>query len=133
MNIEVEITRINNKHAILKSRLDKLEKKIDTLLTFYVDLQTYLDTAVKRGRIIDTQALDNLPIPVIKLLSLPNHLRKTVMALLKLGAHSSAEDIAAVTKRARALESNYLNQLEHFGYVKKKRESRKAFFTAVQQ
>ena len=41
---------------------------------------------------------------------LPKHLQVSILALLKLGP-SSALDVSAVTGKARALESSYLNQL----------------------
>lgn len=64
---------------------------------------------------------------VMTLLSLPDHLRKTAITICKLG-HATAEDVAAQTKRARAVESAYLNQLVLMGYLKKERKGRKAYF-----
>jgi hypothetical protein len=40
----------------------------------------------------------------------PKHLQVTILALLKLGS-STATAVSAVTGKARALESSYLNQL----------------------
>jgi predicted transcriptional regulator len=40
----------------------------------------------------------------------------------------TAEEIAEQTKRARAVESAYLNQLVIMGYLKKERKGRKAYF-----
>jgi predicted transcriptional regulator len=42
--------------------------------------------------------------------------------------HATAEEVADQTKRARAVESGYLNQLVLMGYVKKERRGRKAYF-----
>jgi predicted transcriptional regulator len=64
---------------------------------------------------------------VMTLLSLPDHLRKTAVTLCKL-EQATAEAVAENTKRARAVESGYLNQLVLMGYVKKERRGRKAFF-----
>jgi len=36
--------------------------------------------------------------------------------------------VAEQTKRARAVESSYLNQLVMMGYLKKERRGRKAYF-----
>jgi len=52
------------------------------------------------------------------LLTLPDHLRKTWIALDRLG-RARAPDVAAITGRARAVESSYLNQLAHAGVVYK--------------
>lgn len=62
------------------------------------------------------------------LLRLPDHLRKTLMALAKL-TKARAEDIAKITGRARAVESGYLNQLVRMGYIKKMREGHEVYFT----
>jgi len=61
------------------------------------------------------------------LLDLPDHLRRTMLTLIRLG-RATAEDVAAASKRARAVESGYLNQLLTMKYVKKERKGRKAFF-----
>jgi predicted transcriptional regulator len=72
---------------------------------------------------------DGIPdvLDVMTLLSLPDHLRKTAVTLCKLD-HATAEEVADQTKRARAVESGYLNQLVLMGYVKKERRGRKAYF-----
>jgi len=61
------------------------------------------------------------------LLDLPDHLRKTMIVLLRLG-RGTAEDVADQSGRARAVESAYLNQLLVMNYVKKERKGRKAYF-----
>ncbi|RLF10699.1 MAG: transcriptional regulator [Thermoprotei archaeon] len=65
---------------------------------------------------------------VLSLLKLPDHLRKTAMALDKLG-EGTADDVARITGRERAVESGYLNQLARMGYVRKKRVGKKVMFT----
>jgi len=57
----------------------------------------------------------------------PDHLRKTAVTLCKLD-QATAEEVAEQTKRARAVESGYLNQLVLMGYLKKERRGRKAYF-----
>ncbi len=64
---------------------------------------------------------------VMTLLSLPDHLRKTAITLCKL-EQATAEEVAEQTRRARAVESSYLNQLVMMGYLKKERRGRKAYF-----
>ena len=61
------------------------------------------------------------------LLSLPASLRKTAMALYKFD-EATADDLAAETKRLRAVESSSANQLVRMGYVHKKQEGRKVYF-----
>ncbi len=64
---------------------------------------------------------------VMTLLSLPDHLRKTIMILSRLG-RATASQVSNESKRARAIESNYLNQLVVMGYIKKLREGRNVYF-----
>lgn len=67
------------------------------------------------------------PLTMEELLAMPDHLRKTVMALNKIG-RATSETISSNTKRARALESGYLNQLVMMGIVRKERTGRKVYF-----
>jgi Mg2+ and Co2+ transporter CorA len=62
-----------------------------------------------------------------RLISLPDHLRKTAMGLIEVG-QGSARDVCRVTNRSRAVESNYLNQLEREGFVKSFRVGRRKVF-----
>jgi hypothetical protein len=61
------------------------------------------------------------------LLTMPDHLRETMMVL---EAHSivTAGEVASFTGRARALESSYLNQLTFQGIVRKERKGRDVYF-----
>ena len=65
---------------------------------------------------------------VMTLLSLPDHLRKTAMTACSLG-EATADDVARQTGRARAIESNYLNQLVEMGHLMKKKLGRKTYFS----
>jgi len=62
------------------------------------------------------------------LLSLPDHLRQTLVVAQKLGMTTS-EDVAERTGRAKSLESSYLNQLARAGFLKKQRVGRKVYFS----
>jgi hypothetical protein len=70
---------------------------------------------------------DNSPLDVTTLLSLPDHLRKSALALATLG-EGTATDMSKETGRVRAVESDYLNQLVAMGLVKKKRKGRDVYF-----
>jgi hypothetical protein len=72
-----------------------------------------------------------LTLDVTTLLKLPDHLRKTAQAVLTLG-RATAYDVAEQTRRARAVESGYLNQLVIMGHLNKERVSRKAYFSVAQ-
>jgi predicted transcriptional regulator len=74
-----------------------------------------------------TSTLPEASLDVMTLLSMPDHLRKTAMSICRC-SKATAEEIAQQTKRARAVESAYLNQLVIMGYLKKERKGRKAYF-----
>ncbi len=63
----------------------------------------------------------------LALLELPDNLRSTAMALIKLGS-GTASDVARITGRGRAIESHYLNTLVKMGYLKKKRVGRRVVY-----
>lgn len=66
-------------------------------------------------------------IEVDALFSIPDHLRKTLIAVCRLGV-VTAEDVAQQTSRARAVESSHLNELVRMGYLKRERKKRKVYF-----
>jgi len=99
----------------IRENLERLNEKMEIM----IELQ-------KRGS-RDVQPLPEAPLDVMTLLSMPDHLRKTAMTLCRLG-QATAEDVAEQTRRARAVESAYLNQLVVMGHLKKERRGRKAYF-----
>lgn len=104
----------------LKNWMRRIERKIDVLV----------DTIEKRQK--PRKAGDDEigePLDVITLLSLPDHLRKSALTIVKLGK-AMAEDVAAETGRARAIESAYLNQLVRMGHLSRKREGKRVYFWA---
>jgi len=76
---------------------------------------------IKEGR--RRTGLEDLP----DWISLPDRLRTTLVEVFKL-VQATADDVGLKTKRARAVESGYLNQLVLMGYLKKERVGRKAYF-----
>jgi hypothetical protein len=62
-----------------------------------------------------------------RVLEFPKHLQVSLTSLLKLGL-ASAQQVAAVTGKARAVESSYLNQLAVMHIVKKEHHGRTVFF-----
>ena len=98
----------------IREGLDRLNEKMDVL----IEIQ-------KHGP-KESQDLPDV-LDVMTLLSLPDHLRKTAVTISRL-EQATAEEVAEQTKRARAVESGYLNQLVMMGYLKKERRGRKAYF-----
>jgi hypothetical protein len=62
---------------------------------------------------------------------LPYYLYKTWHALRR-GSVTAAE-MSAITERARAVESKYLNMLAALGVARKQRKGRKVVFTLIQE
>ncbi len=64
------------------------------------------------------------------LISLPDHLRQTYLVVLQKG-ECQATVVSNSTGRCRAIESNYLNQLNRMGWLNKRRVSKAIHFRAV--
>ena len=62
-----------------------------------------------------------------QVLKFPKHLQVSLTTLLKLGL-ATADQVAAVTGKARAVESSYLNQLTVMRIVQKEHRGRTVFF-----
>ncbi len=102
----------------IRENLERLNEKIEVM----IELQ-------KHDRKDVMEPLQDTPLDVMTLLSMPDHLRKTAMTVCRSG-RATAEEISQQTTRARAVESAYLNQLVLMGYLKKERQGRKAYFYA---
>lgn len=100
----------------IRENLEKLNEKVEIM----IELQ-------KHDRKEVQPTLADVPLDVMTLLSMPDHLRKTAMTICRLG-RATADETADQTKRARAVESAYLNQLVNMGHLKKERNGRKAYF-----
>jgi len=99
----------------IKENLERLNEKIDVLIE------------LRQANEKEIQKLPDTPLDVITLLNMPDHLRKTAIAICRSG-RATAEEIANQTNRARAMESSYLNQLVIMGYLKKQRKGKKTCF-----
>ncbi len=100
----------------IRDNLERLNEKVEIM----IELQ-------KHDRKDAQPTLTDAPLDVMTLLSMPDHLRKTAMTVCRLG-RATADEVAQQTKRARAVESAYLNQLVIMGHLKKERNGRKAYF-----
>jgi hypothetical protein len=103
----------------IEDSLERLNQKMEVI----IEIQRNGNADSQRS----TLALPDASLDVMTLLSMPDHLRKTAMAICRCG-RGTAEEIAVQTCRARAVESAYLNQLVIMGYLKKERKGRKAYF-----
>ena len=100
----------------IRESLERLNEKVEIM----IELQ-------KHDRKEVQQPLADTPLDVMTLLSMPDHLRKTAMTVCRLG-RATADETSDQTKRDRAVESAYLNQLVIMGHLKKERNGRKAYF-----
>ncbi len=107
-------------HA-LNMKLDRIIRLLEKIIDMLERKPRVSETPENYGQL--TEYLD-----AITLLSLPDHLRRTAIALAKLGGEATAEEVSRETGRARAVESAYLNQLVAMGYIAKKRKGRKVYF-----
>jgi ArsR family transcriptional regulator, lead/cadmium/zinc/bismuth-responsive transcriptional repressor len=104
----------------INRNLELVARKMDRL----IDAQRYGGAPIMHPSI---PVPENLPLDVTTLLGLPDHLRKSALALATLG-EATATDLSKETGRVRAVESDYLNQLVSMGLVKKKRKGRDVYF-----
>lgn len=104
--------------------LEKIEESLERLNE---KMEVFIEISRSTEGVRGSVALPDVSLDVMTLLSMPDHLRKTAMTICRLG-RATAEEIAGSTKRARAVESAYLNQLVIMGYLKKERKGRKAYF-----
>ena len=122
----MENTIVANQEALGKKPLQILEKIRENLEKLNEKMEVMIELQ-KHGK-KDLQPLSSeAPLDVMTLLSMPDHLRKTAMAVCRLG-RATANETAEQTRRARAVESAYLNQLVNMGHLKKERKGRKAYF-----
>lgn len=101
------------------TNLKEMNSKLDKLILQQAESRE--EQSNEKGRIL-ADSLD-----VITLLSLPDHLRTTATTLFEIGP-ATADEIANITNKERAVESNYLNQLVRMNHVRKYREGRKVYF-----
>lgn len=116
--------------------LERLEKEIATIKLLLEQImasqqelidktkEAYAPTSYGQG---DSDAVVEDGLDVGILLRLPDHLRKTMLALAKL-IEGRADEVAQITGRARAIESGYLNQLMRLGYIRKIRRKHQIYF-----
>jgi len=112
----------------LTRKAKKLAEQYDIDVVETRDLGTLWKDLLKVIPPIDEFRFETLD--VMTLLSLPDHLRKTASVVCEKGK-TTADEIAETTKRARAVESGYLNQLVRMGYLKKERKGRQVLFSVI--
>ena len=114
--------------------IGRVEKELGSMKSLLEQVASYQQELIERskgGKFAIGATEENNPtedgLDVGILLRLPDHLRKTVLALAKL-IEGRADEVSEITRRARAIESGYLNQLVRLGYVTKMRRKHQIYF-----
>jgi hypothetical protein len=117
--------QLNKKPLTLLEKIEETLEKLNDKVEIMIEIQKngYSNSNYQKTSL----SLPDASLDVMTLLSMPDHLRKTAMSICRC-SRATAEEIAEQTKRARAVESAYLNQLVIMGYLKKERKGRKAYF-----
>jgi len=107
--------------AMLANKVDKIDKRLVTVEAKLTEAVIRLNTMPEKTVQIAIGSADGF---------LPDHLEKTKRAIIMLG-YATASEVAKVTKRARAVESSYLCQLERMGILNVERVGRIKRFRIV--
>ncbi len=102
-------------------------KEIVLLLRKILDVLERIEKKISKN-----DKKEEISINPLILLELPDNLRETIMALIKL-KKATASDVAKITGRGRAIESHYLNTLVKMGYVRKRREGRRVIYEVLEK
>lgn len=89
-----------------------------------------LKRVVEKLKQVD-EKLDQILAPA-RVLMLPDHLRPAMITVQQLG-EATAKQVAERTGRARATESDYLNQLVRTGCLKKRKVGRTTYFSPIER
>jgi len=103
----------------INENLERINEKLDKIMEMQGNSVRRLTSTVSME---DLKVLD-----AMTLLSLPDHLRKTAVVVCRL-RRATADEVSNETKRARAVESSYLNQLVVMGHMKRERKGRDVYF-----
>jgi CRISPR/Cas system-associated protein endoribonuclease Cas2 len=106
-----------------------LEEKLTKILKAIQVLNERIDLVLPRkDRVRLLPVVQELSEVELKLLlGLDSHLQKTALTVIQYGT-VNAEQAAKLNHKARAVESNYLNQLEDRGFLSSLRKGRVKFF-----
>lgn len=91
-----------------------MNKKLERLVELHTKLLDSRQSATPKAMSREE------PLDALTLLELPDHLRRTAMALYEV-ERGTAERVSEMTGNSRSIESAYLNQLQRQGYIQKER------------
>ena len=121
----INLPELNETLKSLIKYLQEIDRKLDIIIRQNERILSSQGSCKSNSLIVD-EKFRVVP-DALTLLSLPSSLRKTILAIYKLG-EATAEDISRETNRLRAVESDHANALVRLGLVKKRRKGRKVYF-----
>jgi DNA-binding transcriptional regulator GbsR (MarR family) len=115
----------------ISSRLDKIASVLQNLLEVSHEmlerLEELKEVEIRQSKVIEEEGIaDYLPkgINVSTLLDLPDHLRKPLMTIFKLGGRGTAVQVSEKLGMSRPQASSTLNSLVRLRLLSKKREGK---------
>jgi DNA-binding transcriptional ArsR family regulator len=123
---EEEYRRIERSIEDIKKTILALDGKITDLGNSVENIQEIL---ARQGGERTFESGKRVFLDALSYVELPTHLRRSFDALAKIGEEASANEVAEKTGRQRAVESDYLNQLNTMGILIKRRRDRKVMFS----
>jgi len=114
-----------------KTQFEQFEQIISILMRIEKTLEG-IEKKLEKSEIVETRRIEfaeteRVDFDPFVLLELPDNLRSTLLALIKL-KEGTATDVSSITGRGRAIESHYLNTLVRMGYVSKRRNGRVVYY-----
>jgi DNA-binding transcriptional ArsR family regulator len=94
--------------------LNKILAQVETLNRTFYNLQTPLEPK----KVLDFESM----------ISIPDHLRDTLMVIIKNNHPMTTEQISSITNNSRTTESSHLNQLRTIGYITTERRGKYTYF-----
>jgi ArsR family transcriptional regulator, lead/cadmium/zinc/bismuth-responsive transcriptional repressor len=119
---------VTDNNCVSSSTLETLVKLVAELqrkIEYITETQNEILNALNQCEVKPVQKTE--VIDVVTLLSLPDHLRKTALVINKVQM-ATANDVAKKTKRTRALESAYLNQMVRMKFLTKVKKGHNVYF-----
>jgi len=86
---------------------------------------------VKIDMLLEAHKYPKITIDNTTLLALPDYLQKTLLTVIEIGKPCSASEVCERTRKARAVESGYLNRLAWQGLLLRYHQGRRVLFESA--
>ncbi|MCG7849646.1 MAG: hypothetical protein MIO93_10770, partial [ANME-2 cluster archaeon] len=114
----------------IKATLYQMNKVKDEkeMIDFLNDLTDRLEAIESRISNIESRFNPVIEDKMALFLTVPDTIRKSLFAVSQLG-NCNADEVSEVTKRHRSIENKYLNELVRSGWLQKKRNGKKIYYS----